>query len=436
MIATLLTVGDELLIGQVTNTNAAWLGEQLSLAGIDVRRHVTVGDDAAAIHAALREGYAEGALVVITGGLGPTHDDVTKKAVADFFGKSTQVDADLEAAIAERYRTRGRPVPPSTTEMALVPEDFDLLANPIGTAAGLWYEDEHEDRRRLVTVMPGVPYEMEAITKTALLPKLRAAHDGLVILHRTLLTVGYGETMLAQQLGADKGDLVPFLGAHDQGGDHLGLAYLPGAGGVRLRLTAKGDDRAEAQTRLDRFAAFVQDRLGDAIYGEGDDTLEAIVGAMLVERGLTLAVAESCTGGRVMEQLVKVSGASAYLRGGVVAYCNSVKRDLLGVDAATLDEHGAVSEPVVRQMAEGIRARTRADVAISTSGVAGPGGGTTGKPVGTLWLAYADDAGTYAVRLQLAQNRALNIRLSTMAALNLLRRQLLRRDGERVKGKE
>ncbi|MEM8560043.1 MAG: nicotinamide-nucleotide amidohydrolase family protein, partial [Bacteroidota bacterium] len=278
--------------------------------------------------------------------------------------------------------------------------------------------------------MPGVPYEMEAITKTALLPKLRAAHDGLVILHRTLLTVGYGETMLAQQLGADKGDLIPFLGAHDQGGDHLGLAYLPGAGGVRLRLTAKGDDRAEAQARLDRFAAFVRDRLGDAIYGEGDDTLEAIVGAMLAERSLTLAVAESCTGGRVMEQLVKVSGASAYLRGGVVAYCNSVKRDLLGVDAATLDEHGAVSEPVVRQMAEGIRARTRADVAVSTSGVAGPSGGTPGKPVGTLWLAYADDAGTYAVRLQLAQNRALNIRLSTMAALNLVRRQLLRRDGE------
>ncbi|MEM8600578.1 MAG: competence/damage-inducible protein A [Bacteroidota bacterium] len=423
MTATLLTVGDELLIGQVTNTNAAWLGERLSLAGFDVRRHVTVGDDAGDIQAALDDGFAAGTLVVVTGGLGPTHDDVTKKAVADYFGKRLHLNAGLEAQIAARYAERGRAVPPSTRQMALVPDGFEILNNPIGTAAGLWYADQNGDRDRIVAVMPGVPYEMESITKSALLPRLRDAHDGLVILHRTLLTVGYGETMLAQQLGAEVGDLAPYL---DE--DHLGLAYLPGSGGVRLRLTAKGDDRAEAQTRLDRFADFVRDRLGDAVYGEGDDTLEAIVGTMLRERGLTLGIAESCTGGRVMEHLVRVAGASAYLKGGVVAYCNQVKRDLLGVDAADLEKHGAVSEPVVRQMAEGVRARLGADVAISTSGVAGPGGGTPGKPVGTVWLAYADAEDTYAVRLTFTRNRALNLRLSTMAALNLLRRQLLRRD--------
>ncbi|MEM6782827.1 MAG: CinA family nicotinamide mononucleotide deamidase-related protein [Bacteroidota bacterium] len=428
MTATLLTVGDELLIGQVTNTNAAWLGDQLSLAGYEVRRHVTVGDVAADIHAALEAGFATGSLVVVTGGLGPTHDDVTKKAVADYFGKGLHADDALEAQIAERYVERGRPVPPSTRRMALVPVDFEKLDNPIGTAAGLWYADERDERARIVAVMPGVPYEMEAITKTSLLPKLREAHDGLVILHRTLLTVGYGETMLAQQLGADAGDLAPYLGSQDEGGAPLGLAYLPGSGGVRLRLTAKGDDREEAQVRLDRFAAFVQDRLGDAIYGEGDDTLEAVVGQMLRERGLTVAVAESCTGGRVMEQLVRVSGASAYLKGGVVAYCNEVKRDVLGVSAGDLDEHGAVSEPVVRQMAEGVRARLGTDVAISTSGIAGPGGGTPAKPVGTLWLAYADATDTYAVRLALTKNRGLNLRLASMAALNLLRRQLLRRE--------
>ncbi|MEO0858856.1 MAG: competence/damage-inducible protein A [Bacteroidota bacterium] len=423
MTVTLLTVGDELLIGQVTNTNAAWLGDQLSLAGFDVRRHVTVGDSVVDITRALDEGFAAGTLVVVTGGLGPTHDDVTKKVVADYFGKDMHADEALEAQIAARYEERGRPVPPSTKLMALVPDDFEQLANPIGTAAGLWYADEHQGRARIVAVMPGVPYEMEAITKTALLPRLREAHDGLVILHRTLLTVGYGETMLAERLGAEAGDLAPYLNE-----DHLGLAYLPGSGGVRLRLTATGDDRAEAQARLDRFAAFVHDRLGDAIYGEGDDTLEAIVGAMLKERGLTVAVAESCTGGRVMEQLVRVSGASAYLKGGIVAYCNEVKRDLLGVNADDLSEHGAVSEPVVKQMAEGARARLGTDVALATSGIAGPTGGTPGKPVGTLWLAYADEADTYAVRLTLTKNRALNLRLSTMAALNLLRRQLLRRE--------
>ena len=415
MTATILTVGDEILIGQIVNTNAAWLGEQLGLVGVNVIRMETVGDEDAAIQRALAQGFTDGDLVVVTGGLGPTHDDITKKAVADFFRVPLMFDEAILRMLEARYAARGRTFSAKNRVLADVPEGFDVLPNSKGTAPGLWGERDMAGRRQRVVVMPGVPYEMKAIASEHMLPRLRALADS-VVLHKTLLTVGRGETDLAEQLGT----------LDDLFGNGLTVAFLPSLGTVRLRLTARGADRAEAQHALDRGVARVRHDLGDLIFGEDEQTLEGVLGEMLAERGLTLAVAESCTGGAIASALTSVPGASRYFRGGIIAYCNSVKANQLGVASEELDEHGAVSEPVARQMAAGVREALGTDLGLAVTGIAGPTGGTPDKPVGTVWLGFADQEGTYAVRLHLTPDRTINIGLSTTAALNLVRRQLLR----------
>ena len=424
MIGHLLTVGDEILLGQIVNTNAAWLGERLAGAGVDLRRAETVGDDVEVIAAALERAYADGAaVVVVTGGLGPTHDDVTKAAVARVFGRELEFHQDLFDAIDARYAERGRTMPAIGRVMAEVPAGFDVLDNPKGTAPGLWGEREPEGRRspragrpEVVVVMPGVPYEMEAITERSVLPRLRDLQDGFV-LSRTLLTVGKGESDLTGMLN---GWAAP---------PGLALAYLPSLGTVRLRVTARGPDRDAAQALVDQAAEAIRERLGTLVFGEGTTTLEAVVNDLLAERGRTVVFAESCTGGAVTARVASVPGASRVLRGGVVAYDNEVKVGALGVSPATLDAHGSVSEAVVLEMARGARARLGADVGVATTGVAGPSGGTLEKPVGTVWLAYADGGGERAVRLHLTRDRAVNVGLTTTAALDLLRRQTLRAGG-------
>lgn len=414
MIGHLLTVGDEILLGQIVNSNAAWLGERLAAVGVDIRRSETVGDDEAAIALALERAYADGAtVVVVTGGLGPTHDDVTKAAVARVFGREMAFDDGLLASIEARYAARGRTMSPAGRVMAEVPERFDVLPNPKGTAPGLWGEREADGRTQIVVVMPGVPYEMEAIAEGSVLPRLRERQDG-VVLSRTLLTVGKGESDLAGRLGDYAGTFV----------DGLTLAFLPGLGAVRLRVTARGPDTEAARAALDRATDGLRDTLGDLVFGEGATTLEAVVNDRLAARGLTLAVAESCTGGALAARIASVPGASRVLRGGIVAYCNSVKTAMLGVDPSVLDAAGAVSEAVARQMAEGARDRLGADLGVATTGIAGPTGGTPEKPVGTVWLAVADVAGTEAVGLQFTPDRDVNIGLTTTAALDLVRRRV------------
>ena len=414
----LLTVGDEILLGQIVNTNAAWLGEQLALAGVDVRRSETVGDEPDAITAALDRAYADGAdLVVVTGGLGPTHDDVTKAAVAASFGRPLVHRPDLLADVEAKYTSRGLRMSDANRVLADVPEGFDALPNPKGTAPGLWGERTVDGIDQVVVVMPGVPYEMEAITEQHVLPRLLDRQDG-VVLSRTLLTAGRGESDLSNQLG-DLGATIT---------DGLTLAFLPSLGTVRLRVTARGADRGAAQTALDRATDTIRTTLGDLVFGEGQTTLEAVVNDMLAERGLTLATAESCTGGAVAARVTSVPGASRVFRGAIVAYDNEVKERMLDVSPEVLAEHGAVSEAVARQMAEGVRSRLDAHVGIAATGVAGPSGGTPEKPVGTVWLAYADGETTHAVRLQFTPDREINVGLSTTAALDLVRRQLLRKE--------
>lgn len=411
----LLTVGDELLIGQVTNTNSAWLGEQLTLRGIDVVRAVTVGDEEEVIVEALREAFATAELVLCTGGLGPTHDDLTRQALARFFDAPLEVDPSVLDEIRARFERRGRRMPESNRVQAMVPRGFEVLPNPVGTAPGLWYESEEGGRKLLLAVLPGVPFEMRTLVEQEVMPRLHSHKDVHVLGHRTLLTVGIGESDLQEVIG----DLSDYLSPK------LRLAYLPSTAGVRLRITAFADDPDEVEAQLDRFEARLRAAAERYIYGRGGDTLESVVGGLLRERGLTIAFAESCTGGLAMNQVTNVSGASGYVLGGVVAYSNVVKVHQLGVDAETLEREGAVSEAVALQMARNVRERLGADIGVSTTGIAGPTGGTVDKPVGTVWIAYADGEGERAVLLRLFQDRVLNKELTVTALLNLVRRRLL-----------
>jgi nicotinamide-nucleotide amidase len=268
----------------------------------------------------------------------------------------------------------------------------------------------------MLAVLPGIPQEMKSVAETALLPRLRTRTDRQTVVHRTLLTTGVGESSLQEKVGDLSGQL----------DDTLRLAYLPSTSGVRLRLTAYGDDRQAAKGRIDRLEAVLRERVGRYIFGTGDDALEAVLGAMLRERGLTVATAESCTGGFVAHRLTNVSGSSDYFLGSVVSYANAVKVNQLGVDPDDLERHGAVSEPVARQMAQGARQQLGADIGVSTTGIAGPTGGTPDKPVGTIWVGYADAEGDRATRLQFVEDRTVNKELFSTAALDMIRRQVQR----------
>lgn len=411
----MLTIGNELLIGQVRDTNASWLGEQLTLAGVVVHRMATVGDDEEALQSELRQSLAESDLVVTTGGLGPTGDDRTREAVAGLFGVELVFQGEILEDIRERFKLRGRSLPESNRSQAMVPAGFEVLSNRVGTAPGLWHEiRQGEAAGSMLAVLPGVPHEMKHLFTGEVLPRMRRRGGLHNIVHRTLRTAGIGESSLQEAVG----DLSSVLS------DNLRLAWLPGAGGVRLRMTAFGSNREEADDHIAQLEACLQDRIGEHIYGANDETLEEVVGHMLRDRSLTVAVAESCTGGYVAHALTNIPGSSEYVAGGVVAYSNRAKMDVLGVLPDALRQHGAVSEEVAAQMAEGVRHRLGADMGLSTTGIAGPDGGTPEKPVGTVWIGYADAGGVEAHRLQLVRDRILNKQLTTTFLLEKVRKNL------------
>ena len=420
MNAHLLTIGDELLIGQTTNTNAAWLGERLSRLGVQVERTVTVGDDPDTMRDELGRAVRQARLTVLTGGLGPTHDDVTREVLADYFEAPLRTDDEILDRIRRYYERRGRQMPRSAPALAQVPEGFETLDNPVGAAVGLWFSGTLEGADRLVAVLPGIPQEMNGIFESAVEPRLKAEEDVHAVAHRTLVTSGIGESALQERLG-DLSDLL---------GEELGLAYLPSTSGVRLRLTATNGDTAAAQNQLDRLEARIRERAGAHVIGTGDAELEEVLGRRLRAAGRTIASAESATGGLIGHRLTGVSGSSAYYEGSVVAYANRIKQSVLGVRADAIEEHGAVSEPVALQMAGGVRDALDVDVGVATTGIAGPTGGTEEKPVGTVWLGYADEVGARAVRRQFVEDRTLNKELFATAAFDLVRRRLEERTDE------
>lgn len=401
-----VSIGDELLIGQTVNTNAAWMGRALEAEGWHVGRCQVIPDTREAILEALRGAEARAELVLLTGGLGPTRDDITKRVLCEHNGTELVRHPDIEDRIVAWFGRRGREVLQVNRDQALLPASCTALDNPLGTASGMWF-----DREGGVTVsMPGVPYEMEHIMIHGVIPGMRnrlaKAGRQPEREHRSILTMGTGESQLAARIE----DLETRWA-----GEGIKLAYLPSPGSVRLRLTAEG----AATAGLDAARGDLVDRLTEWVVSEEGRTVEQELARLMTDQGWTLAVAESCTGGGLGAALVAAPGASAYFLGGVQAYANSAKVGLLGVSEADLAAHGAVSEPVARAMAEGARSRLGADFGVGVTGIAGPDGGTAEKPVGTVFIACAGPGGTRCVGHRFGRDRARNLGMTIRSACAL-----------------
>ena len=403
---TLLTVGDELLIGQVVDTNAAFMARELNLQGMEVQRKWTIADTLDEIQGALKAAFVDSDVVLMTGGLGPTKDDVTKKALADYYGVGMRFDESTWERIQALFRKFGRSTTPAHREQCYMPENAELLTNKMGTAPGMWLEQAG----KVVVSMPGVPYEMIYLMREEVLPRLAKSFPGSPIAHRTILTIGEGESRLAAKI-EDIEDRLP---------DHLKLAYLPGLGRVRIRLTGRHQDAEQLAQDLQQFGDEIRERLARFVFGEGTTTIEEQVGALLKAKGLSLGTAESCTGGLLAHQITTVPGSSAYFEGSIVSYSNDLKMKLLNVDSATLEAHGAVSEATVKEMVNGALDTLGVDVAVSISGIAGPDGGTPEKPVGTIWIAVGDRTKTKTQLVQAGKNRQQNVNFAVSRALGLL----------------
>jgi len=407
-----LTIGTELLLGYTVDTNAAELGRALAAAGAEITRHTTVADRPEAIRASVVEALDRTGFVITTGGLGPTRDDMTKTVVADLFGKRLLLDERLLANIRARFDRMGRPMPASNRTQAEVPEGAVILPNARGTAPGLWVEDA---RGRTVVLLPGVPREMQGLLVEEVLPRIvaRQGGDRRVVLSRTVRTTGVSESALAERVGPIEPDIAP-----------LTLAYLPSVEGVDLRVTAWGLELEDAAARLTAVVARLKVAVGEHGYGEDDADLAAVLLEALRRGRHRLAVAESCTGGMVGERITNIPGASDTFIGGVVAYADVIKTAALKVPLETLEAYGAVSEETVRAMAEGAQRLFSADCTIAVTGIAGPGGGTPEKPVGTVWLAARVHTNTRALTRVLPGDRDDVRRRAAQAGLDLLRRLL------------
>lgn len=406
----ILTVGDEILIGQIVDTNSAWMGQQLNLAGARVVTIISVGDTMEAIHTGLREALDQGDVVLMTGGLGPTKDDITKKALAEYMGVDMVFHQPTFDRIQKMFEVWGRPMNEAHRLQCFMPANAQILPNKMGTAPGMWMEYEG----KVIASMPGVPYEMQYLMEHEVLPKMKQQFPGKPIAHRTILTVGEGESHIAERL-EDFEEGLP---------EGFKLAYLPSIAQVRLRITGSGADETTLHQILDEKAAIIKARFADIIYGYDTETLESAVGKMLRERGLKLATAESCTGGYMAHRITSVAGSSDYFVGSVIAYANEVKMQALGVKAETLDTHGAVSEQTVIEMAEGAVKVLPADIAIAISGIAGPGGGSDTKPVGLAWIAVSNGELTKTFSIRAGKDRDKNTQYFTVHALNQLRQFL------------
>ena len=408
--AEIITIGDELLYGQVIDTNSAFLGEELGKIGFRVMQITSVSDSPGHIRRAIDEALQRADLVLITGGLGPTKDDLTKNVLADYFGVILVMDEDVLQDVKDRVARRGRELNELNRQQALVPRGCTPLRNAAGTAPGMWFEVGG----KVLVSMPGVPFEMKKMMHRTVLPKLKAHFPLPAIRHKLINTVGIAESSLAEKL-EDWENSLPEV---------LKLAYLPSLGGVRLRLTGFDDGSGKLDDVMEQHLRLLQKTIPEYIFGYDDTTLEREVGQMLAARQLTISTAESCTGGYVAHRFSTVIGASAYFQGGIVAYQNEVKHEDLGVLKKTLEKYTAVSEETVKEMAEGIRKRMKTDIGISTTGIAGPGGAEPEKPIGTIWIGYADAEKTIARKLMLTEDREINIQLTSTFLLDLVRQSL------------
>lgn len=408
----ILTIGDELLYGQITDTNSQWMGEKLTEAGFRVIRKTTVGDQEDAILTAFAEAEGRADILLITGGLGPTADDLTKPMLSRYFNSQLQLNEDALENIRQIFEKRGFALTERNRQQAELPDKCEYVPNPMGTAPGMWFSKEG----KVFVSMPGVPHEMKHMLEFTVIPKLTHTFSPPVIYHHMIRTSGIGESWLAEKI-KDWEESLP---------EHIKLAYLPGLGEVRLRLTAFGEHKESLQHQVEERVQQVMPLIDEWVYGYDDDTLARAVGNLLQKEGKTVATAESCTSGFVAYTLTSVPGSSFYFNGSIVAYQNEIKEAKLGVKAETLKKYGAVSEQTAREMAEGVRLALKSDYGLATTGVAGPGGGSAEKPVGLVWIALSNGEQTIAKKFQFTKTRDLNIRYSAAALLNLFRQTLVK----------
>ncbi len=414
MKAEIITIGDELLIGQIINTNQAYIAERLNTVGVYCERMTTVGDSADAIRDAFDTAFRRSDVICVTGGLGPTHDDITKTMVCEFFRTSLirhQPTLDHIEALAKK---RNISLIPSNLDQALVPESCTVIPNPVGTAPGMLFERDN----KYFFVMPGVPYEMKEMIDRWILPFLAGKNSGTVVRHKTLKTTGIGESMLAREIG----NVEAVTGTDGT----VTVAFLPNPLGTKVRITVKEHDAGRAEEKIRRAESFIRSAAEKYIYSDDEKDLEDVVGLLLTERGKTLAVAESCTGGLIAHRITNVPGSSKYFLGGFVVYHNRMKTDELGVPAKLIVDHGAVSKETAEAMAHGVRTTAAADIGLSVTGIAGPDGGTVEKPVGLCWIGYSDHETTFALKFHFGDNRTRFKDRAAQGALELLRRKILK----------
>ncbi|HNT50388.1 MAG TPA: competence/damage-inducible protein A [Cyclobacteriaceae bacterium] len=410
IVAELITIGDEILYGQIVDTNSQWMSTELDKIGIKVVRKTTVGDLESEILAVFAEAETRADVILITGGLGPTSDDLTKDCLAKFFNCSITIHEEALAEVTEFFKSRGRELTELNRQQAALPTACQKITNALGTAPGMWFDK----RDKVFMSMPGVPHEIKKIMTDHVIPRLSKKYQLPVIHHKIIRTIGIGESFLAEKI-ADWENALP---------KHIKLAYLPSLGEVKLRLTGFGTSLQQLESETNVWVEKLKERVGQFIYGFGEDPIEVVLGKTLRDRNLTLSIAESCTGGYLSHLITSVPGSSEYFLGTMIPYAYEIKMRQLGVKPETLEKYGAVSEPTIIEMANIVRAKFSTSIGVATSGIAGPGGATPDKPVGTVWIAYSDKHQTVTKKLQLTKDRALNIRLASIAVLNLIRQSL------------
>jgi nicotinamide-nucleotide amidase len=408
--AAIVTIGDEILYGHITDTNSTYIAALLSDNGISTIKKITIGDASDAITEVLTELSNKVDIVIITGGLGPTKDDITKNTLANFFNCELELNAEALKHVQEFFAKRNKHVTESNILQAHLPSKAEYIPNKLGTAPGMWFNKNNQ----AFISLPGVPFEMKAIMTNEIIPRIITRYKTSVISHQIIKTFGIGESFLAEKI-ADWENQLP---------DTLKLAYLPEIGQVKLRLSTSGSDIKHNKELISKHIRTLQPIISEYIFAYSDISLAEAVGNILLDQKQTLATAESCTGGAIAAAITCIAGSSAYFRGSVVAYQNDIKRDFLNVKAETLNKFGAVSKETVEEMAIGVRKKMNTTFGLSSSGIAGPGGGSAEKPVGTVWIACSDQSGTISQKLELQRDRKMNIQHSVLAALNLLKQRI------------
>ena len=408
MKAFILPIGDEVLIGQIVDSNSAWIAQQLNQQGLSVRHAMSVGDEREEIMDSLRFALSQADIVLITGGLGPTKDDITKKTIADFFGVGMTFHQETWERIVDFFKKRNREPGEAHHNQCFMPDNALILTNNMGSAPGMWFEHEG----KIIVSMPGVPSEMKYLMEAEVLPRLKTIFQGEPIEHRTIMTAGAGETDLAV-LVKDFEENLP---------DYLKLAYLPAMGFVRLRLTGRHADEVFLKKTIDEKADEMEKLVERFAYARESESLEERLGKILKAKGKTVSTAESCTGGMIAQRITGISGASEYYQGSVIAYDNNVKINNLGVRLDTIIAHGAVSEECVKEMVVGACKVLKTDMVIVTSGILGPGGGTPEKPVGLIWIGVGNAENLQTFKININRSRAINNEFATNSALNLARK--------------